>query len=57
MVYNEFNPYRDRVKKPVFLVGVKIMPVRNITVWNEPAINGGHAIDNFNYALFIGEDK
>ena len=33
------------------------MPVRNITLWNEPAVNGYHAIDNVNYALFIGEDK
>jgi hypothetical protein len=40
-----------------FSRGVKIMPVRNITLWNEPAVNGYHAIDNFNYALFIGENK
>ena len=32
------------------------MPVKDITLWNEPAtVNGYHAIDNFNYALFIGE--
>lgn len=31
------------------------MPVKDITLWNEPAVNGYHTIDNFNYALFIGE--
>lgn len=33
------------------------MLVRTTILWNEPAINGHYAIDNFNYALFIGENK
>ena len=28
------------------------MLVKTTILWNEPAVNGYHAIDNFNYALF-----